>query len=190
MIGENDPDMPEFKFIYYNGKTRQNTYEGAFVYSRSRSLEPESMAKVYQIAREAGMNPDQFCRIRNGCFASSSPAVAEPLFNAPPSINNNNNNKGGVPMPGSNDEIFRGIIASTKVSELLGVESVSAREEGANKFGTSADLQPIQRNPGSGRPWWYEVGDYLENPHRHFEVMDSLRKPMDWPEHIRSSYKD
>ena len=84
MIGENDPDMPEFKFIYYNGKTRQNTYEGAFVYSRARTLEPESMAKVYSIAKEAGMNPDQFCRIRNGCFANQGAAAnPDPLFAAP-----------------------------------------------------------------------------------------------------------
>ena len=52
VIGENDPGSPEFKFIYYNGKTRQNTYDGAFVYSRSKTLEPESMAKVYSVAKE------------------------------------------------------------------------------------------------------------------------------------------
>lgn len=181
MLGENDPDQPEFKFIYYNGKTRQNTYEGAFVYSRSRSLEPESMAKVYAIAKEAGMNPDQFCRIRNGCFANGNgggAAAPEPLF-AP--------NRG----PSGNDEVFRGIIASTKVSELLGVEAVSAREEGADRLGTSADLQPLQRgSAASSRPWWYEVGDYFERPHRHFEVMQTLRNDMEWPEHVRASYRD
>lgn len=183
MIGENDPGKPEFKFIYYNGKTRQNTYEGAFVYSRSRSLEAESMAKVYALAQEAGMNPDQFCRIRNGCFDSngnnvggSAAADQQPLFKVAPASGVNNN---------MNSE-FRGIIASTKVSELFGVEAVSAREEGASRLGTSALLQPAQTGSGS-RPWWYEVGDYLENPHRHFDIMDSLRKPMDWPEHVRSS---
>ena len=55
VIGENDAGADEeFKFVYYNGKTRQNTYEGAFVYSRSKTLEPESMKKVYQIAKNAG----------------------------------------------------------------------------------------------------------------------------------------
>ncbi|MFN9983897.1 MAG: hypothetical protein ACK53Y_28480, partial [bacterium] len=68
MIGQNDPGKPEFKFIYYNGKTRQNTYDGAFVYSRTKELDIESMQKVYRIASDAGMNPDQFCKIRNGCF--------------------------------------------------------------------------------------------------------------------------
>jgi hypothetical protein len=139
------------------------------------------MAKVYAIAKEAGMNPDQFCRIRNGCFGppnGGSSATVEPLFTTPSKMS----------PSGGNEEIFRGIIASTKVSELLGVEAVSAREEGASKLSTSQELQPIQKNPESSRPWWYEVGDYLENPHRHFEVMDSLRKPMEWPEHVRSSY--
>ncbi|KAG7340568.1 VDE lipocalin diadinoxanthin de-epoxidase domain containing protein [Nitzschia inconspicua] len=181
VIGENDPDQPEFKFIYYNGKTRQNTYEGAFVYSRSRALEPESMAKVYAIAKEAGMNPDQFCRIRNGCFTNGAAATPDSLF-AP------NNNKG--PANANNDEVFRGIIASTRVSELLGVEAVSAREEGVRRMSTSADLQPLQNSNSGSRPWWYEVGDYFERPHRHFEVMQSLRKDMDWPEHVRASYKD
>jgi len=169
VIGENDPGAPEFKFIYYNGKTRQNTYDGAFVYSRSRSLEPESMAKVYSIAREAGMNPDQFCRIRNGCFELQQES---PLLN----------DKISAPT----NEPLREIIASTKVSELLGVEAVSARDSNVQGLATSEQLQPTPKSTdGSNRPWWYEVGDYLENPHRHFEVMDSLRKPMEWPENLR-----
>ena len=185
VIGENDPDMPEFKFIYYNGKTRQNTYEGAFVYSRSRSLEPESMKKVYDIAQAAGMNPDQFCKIRNGCFANgdgapttaASPATSPQLF-----YNNNNNNS-------PNNDVFRGIMASTKVSELLGVEAVSARDDLSGKP-TSLELQPPPSGGAttttnkSSRPWWYEVGDYLENPHRHFEAMDNLRQPFEWPEDV------
>ena len=171
MIGENDPDMPEFKFIYYNGKTRQNTYEGAFVYSRSKVLEPESMKKVYSIAQKAGMNPDQFCRIRNGCFdkEGAGSVVIPDSYNSPVAPNN---------------AAFRGIMASTKVSELLGVEAVSARDDLGGRE-TSRALQP----PASigNRPWWYEVGDYLENPHRHFETMYSLRQTMEWPEEITKS---
>jgi len=170
VIGENDPGMPEFKFIYYNGKTRQNTYDGAFVYSRSKVLEPESMAKVYTIAKEAGMNPDQFCRIRNGCFDQQK---EEPLF-------------GGEKLAAPSNEPLRGIIASTKVSELLGVEAVSARDANVQGLVTSQQLQPEIKIPdSSSRPWWYEVADYLENPHRHFEVMDDLRRPMEWPENVR-----
>jgi hypothetical protein len=169
VMGENDPGMPEFKFIFYNGKTRQNTYEGAFVYSRSRALEPESMKKVYSIAKEAGMNPDQFCKIRNGCFGQEEGAfVKEPEVDAP-----------AYQIDQSSP--FRGIMASTKVSELLGVESVSARDDlGASP--TSSALQPKQE---SSRPWWYEVGDYLENPHRHFEAMNDLRQTMEWPDDVR-----
>lgn len=170
VIGENDPGMPEFKFIYYNGKTRQNTYDGAFVYSRSKNLEPESMAKVYAIAKEAGMSPEQFCRIRNGCFDQQK---EEPLF-------------GADKMVAPTSEPLRGLIASTKVSELLGVEAVSARDANVQGLVTSEQLQPELKAPDSStRPWWYEVADYLENPHRHFEVMDNLRKPMDWPESVR-----
>ena len=160
IIGENDPDQPEFKFVYYNGKTRQNTYEGAFVYSRSRELPPESMAKVYQIAMDAGMNPDNFCKIRNGCF-SDGPIVKEP--------------ETGL---GSPSNPFRGILASTKISQLLGVEPVAA--EGYVTKSTGNQQYP----DGNGRAWWYEVGDYLENPHRHFKAMDSLRTTMDWPEDV------
>lgn len=168
VIGENEPGLSEFKFIYYNGKTRQNTYDGAFVYSRTRSLEPESMAKVYSIAREAGMNPEQFCRIRNGCFEQQQESASV-------------NDKIAAPT----NEPLRGIIASTKVSELLGVEAVSARDSNVKGLETSQQLQPTRSSDSSSRPWWYEVGDYLENPHRHFEVMDSLRKPMEWPENLQ-----
>lgn len=162
--------MPEFKFIFYNGKTRQNTYEGAFVYSRSKVLEPESMKKVYAIAQQAGMNPDQFCRIRNGCFdKEGGSAIAVP-------------DSPGLVAP--NNAAFRGIMASTKVSELLGVEAVSARDDMGGRE-TSRALQPPASS--GNRPWWYEVGDYLENPHRHFETMNSLRQIMEWPEEITQS---
>ena len=164
--------MPEFKFIFFNGKTRQNTYEGAFVYSRSRTLEPESMKKVYSIAKDAGMNPDNFCRIRNGCFDKD----AQPLFKEEAG-----SEESGVGSPANP---FRGILASTKVSELLGVEPVSAEDDVELGF-TSRQLQPKVTNPSASRPWWYEVGDYLENPHRHFEAMNNLRVPMTWPEDVR-----
>jgi hypothetical protein len=170
VIGENEPGQPEFKFVYYNGKTRQNNYEGAFVYSRSRALEPESMNKVYSLAKEAGMNPNQFCSIRNGCFDNQEGGMR--TVNEP--------EMGDMGL-GSPSNAFRGIIASTKVSEFFGVEPVSARDD-MRKSPTSETLQPIQKSPS--RPWWYEVGDYLENPHRHFEAMDRLRVPMEWPQDL------
>jgi len=187
IIGENDPDQSEFKFVYYNGKTRQNTYEGAFVYSRTRDLDETSMKKVYKIASDAGMNPDQFCKIRNGCFAtegkdssSSMPTLSDPLDE--PSSE-------GLGTP-SNP--FRGLIASTKVSQLLGVEPVAAefvpREDGTlvPVAGQQGAATAASASGSQKRAWWYEVGDYLENPHRHFKAMDSLRLTMDWPEEVKN----
>jgi hypothetical protein len=174
IIGENDPGNPDFKFVYYNGKTRQNTYEGAFVYSRTKELSPESMAKVYKIAKDAGMNPDQFCKIRNGCFND------ETIVNEPES---------GL---GSPSNPFRGILASTKISQLLGVKSVAAQDMVRKGTPTAKELQPETAATVTGsstnikRAWWYNVGDYLENPHRHFQAMDDLRITMEWPEDVKS----
>ena len=153
--------------MYYNGKTRQNTYEGAFVYSRTKELGPEAMKKVYKIAEDAGMNPDNFCKIRNGCFRD------EDL----------------TPKKNGQDDPFRSIIASTKISELLGVEPVAAentllRRDELRAMSVSTPKQNIM--PSSDRAWWYEVGDYLENPHRHFDLMDSLRVTMDWPDYVKN----
>jgi hypothetical protein len=176
VIGENDPGQQEFKFIYYNGKTRQNTYEGAFVYSRTKELNEVSMKKVYQIAVSAGMNPDQFCRIRNGCFS-------DPVDSARKIENN-----GGMPS----DPFLRGILASTKISQLLGVEPVAARDTIRVDAPTARILQPLQEqqadsSSGSNRRWWHEIGDYLENPHRHFRAMDELRLKVDWPQDVVAS---
>jgi hypothetical protein len=159
--------MPEFKFIYYNGKTRQNTYEGAFIYSRTKELAPESMKKVYKIAKDSGLNPDQFCRIRNGCFTDDT-IIKEP--------------ETGL---GSPSNPFRAILASTRISQLLGVEPVAARDTIRRTTPTSKALQP-PRPDARVRSWWYEVGDYLENPHRHFAAMDELRLTMDWPDDVKS----
>ena len=112
------------------------------------------------------MNPDQFCKIRNGCFKDEAP-------------------ESGLASP-SNP--FRGILASTKVSQILGVEPVAAEgvlrstQSATDKLRTSGISQPE-------RKWWNEVGDYLENPRRHFEVMDSFRDVMIWPEEVKNSSK-
>lgn len=168
VIGENDIGSPEFKFVYYNGKTRQNTYEGAFVYSRTKELAPENMRKVYQMAKDAGMDPNQFCRIRNGCFVDQTiPSQQDTGLGSPANP-------------------FRGILASTRVSQLLGVEPVAARDTIRRYTPTAPVLLQPPQEIGS-RKWWHEVGDYLENPHRHFQVMDSLRLSMDWPDEVRKS---
>lgn len=124
------------------------------------------MKKVYKIAQEAGMNPKQFCRIRNGCFSDET-IVKEP--------------ETGLGAP-SNP--FRGILASTRVSELLGVEPVAARDTIRRSVPTAKVLQPQQEEP-TQRAWWYEIGDYLENPHRHFQAMDDLRLTVEWPDDVK-----
>ena len=177
VIGQNDPGQDEFKFIYYNGKTRQNTYDGAFVYSRSRTLSPSSMERVYQIAKDAGMNPDQFCKIKNGCFdgVDGIDAAETPLFVE----------RDGL---GSPSNPFRGILASTKVSEFFGVESVAAESTIPRATIANDYLQPTGSTSVSApdRPWWKEAGDYLEDPRKHFRLMDELRTDMDWPEYIKT----
>ncbi|KAL3807494.1 LOW QUALITY PROTEIN: hypothetical protein ACHAXA_003985 [Cyclostephanos tholiformis] len=176
IIGQNDPYQDEFKFIYYNGKTRQNTYDGAFVYSRTRTLSPSSMEKVYKIAKDAGMNPDQFCKIQNGCFEGSDDASSQrPLYVERKGL-------------GSPTNPFRGILASTRVSEILGVESVAAESVIPNTISSSMSgtVAGGGNNKNINRPWWKEVGDYLEDPRRHFRLMDSLRTNMDWPEYIKA----
>lgn len=159
VIGENDPGQPEFKFIYYNGKTRQNTYEGAFVYSRTKELGPEAMKKVYKIADINGMNPDNFCKIRNGCFKDEN-------------LSPNN----------VQTDPFRSILASTKISQLLGVEPVAAE----NSFIRGTGSSMTSGVEDTDRPWWQEVGDYIENPNRHYEAMESLRITMKWPDFVKN----
>jgi len=193
VIGQNDPYQDEFKFIYYNGKTRQNTYDGAFVYSRTRTLSPSSMEKVYKIAKDAGMNPDQFCKIQNGCFegggdtggdASSSSSSPSSSQQRPAYVE-----REGL---GSPSNPFRGILASTKVSEILGVESVAAESIIPTTISSdylqrpSSSVSAVARSGNSNRPWWKNVEDYIEDPRRHFRLMDSLRTDMDWPEYIKA----
>lgn len=189
IIGQNDPGdaNDEFKFIYYNGKTRQNTYDGAFVYSRSRTLSPASMEKVYKIAKDAGMNPDQFCKIHNGCFESpgGSSGNSDDTTTTKSEI--------GAEPRGQENGVFRGILASTKVSEILGVESVAA-ETVTPKMTIARELlvgggpspTTMVTTTRNNRPWWKEMGDYLEDPRRHFRLMDSLREDMDWPDYIKA----
>ncbi|KAL7546773.1 hypothetical protein ACHAWF_010107 [Thalassiosira exigua] len=135
VLGQNDPGQPEFKFVYYNGKTRQNTYDGAFVYIRTRDLSPSAMEKVYKIASEAGMNPDQFCKIQNGCFDKEENEKA--AFDK------------GVEREGlrSPSNPFRGILASTKVFGVLG-SRVGGRRERVLAQGDHRERLP----PAGGEP--------------------------------------
>lgn len=167
-IGENDKGADEeFKFVYYNGKTRQNTYNGAFVYARTQHLSPASMEKVYRIAESAGLNPTQFCQVQNEGIDDD---IQQPYLLDNPS-----------PQQPPTD-FWRGLLASTRVSELLGVEPVAARDTVDSvtaRTPRTTDQQQLQQQ--QQRAWWYEAGDYLENPHRHFLAMEQLLVPVQWP---------
>ena len=83
LIGQNQRAEPEFKFVYYTGKTLQNRYEGAFVYARQPELPRDAMPHIYRLAREAGMEPQSFCAIDNACFngpPEGGDATQRPLF--------------------------------------------------------------------------------------------------------------
>ena len=82
VIGQNDRSEPPFRFVYYTGKTLQNTYEGAFVYAREPDLPQASLPHIYRLAREAGLEPTNFCAIDNRCFTKPLPSSSSqaPLF--------------------------------------------------------------------------------------------------------------
>jgi len=83
VIGQNQQREPEFRFVYYTGKTLQNRYEGAFVYARKPELPAQAMPSIYKIAREAGLDPQKACCIDNSCFAQPVDAVATPPLFTP-----------------------------------------------------------------------------------------------------------
>jgi VDE lipocalin domain len=170
-IGENDKDADEeFKFVYYNGKTRQNTYDGAFVYARTQHLSPASMEKVYRIAESAGLNPNQFCQVQNVGIDDVVIDNDQPFLDNPA-------------PPQQQTDFWRGLLASTRVSELLGVEPVAARDTVDSVSASRPQQnQPTQQQQQQQRAWWYEAGDYLENPHRHFQAMEQLRVLVEWPQ--------
>nr|ARG42302.1 chloroplast violaxanthin de-epoxidase 1 [Karlodinium veneficum] len=67
VIGANNAREPEFRFIWYTGKTLQNRYQGAFVYAREPQIPEKALPSIYKIAREANLNPTAACPIDNTC---------------------------------------------------------------------------------------------------------------------------
>lgn len=72
VIGANTPEQPEFRFIYYTGKTLESRYQGAFVYTRTPELPTDLLPTVDKIARQAGLNPAKGCFIDNKCYIAPS----------------------------------------------------------------------------------------------------------------------
>jgi hypothetical protein len=60
--------IPEMQLVFYTGHTLQGSYKGAFLYSRSVHMTPESIEAGRSIIRRAGLDPNKFCLIRNQCF--------------------------------------------------------------------------------------------------------------------------
>ncbi|KAJ1633841.1 hypothetical protein T492DRAFT_977415 [Pavlovales sp. CCMP2436] len=126
LIGESQRGEPQFKFVYYNGRTIQNKYDGAFVYARTPEVPAEALASIYRIAQDAGLDPSTFCKVKNSC---------------------------GVQMLGP---------------ELIGVEGVLADDMPPGMRAGGAAVAPqLPQNPlvFSSLQIWYELTDYLEDPH-------------------------
>ena len=61
--------IPDMKLIYYTGHTLQGSYKGAFLYSRSPKItSDQDMQTAAQLIRDAGLNINDFCIIKNSCF--------------------------------------------------------------------------------------------------------------------------
>lgn len=45
-------------------------FVGAFLYSRTAEMTPGLIQKATDVIRKAGLNPNDFCMIRNQCFLS------------------------------------------------------------------------------------------------------------------------
>lgn len=58
----------ELKLIFYTGHTLQGSYKGAFVYSTAPSMTPQTMRAASRLIFKSGLNPNDFCVIRNTCF--------------------------------------------------------------------------------------------------------------------------
>eukprot|EP00599_Poterioochromonas_sp_BG-1_P003521 CAMPEP_0173143820 /NCGR_PEP_ID=MMETSP1105-20130129/6885_1 /TAXON_ID=2985 /ORGANISM="Ochromonas sp., Strain BG-1" /LENGTH=451 /DNA_ID=CAMNT_0014057423 /DNA_START=522 /DNA_END=1873 /DNA_ORIENTATION=+ len=63
--------LPELKLIYYTGHTLQGSYKGAFLYSRTKEMTPGLMTAAREVISAAGLNPNDFCMIRNQCFLTN-----------------------------------------------------------------------------------------------------------------------
>ena len=70
---------PDMKLIYYTGHTLQGSYKGAFLYSRSSKLTSErDLQTAAQLIRDAGLNINDFCMIKNSCFQKPIPDPLRP----------------------------------------------------------------------------------------------------------------
>ena len=149
VLGQNNPGEDTFRFVYYNGKTRQNTYEGAFVYAKQKTVSPKTMTHIYKIAKEAGLNPKGMCEIDNSRLADGHEGVG-----------------------------MKDVLGLTKMNELLGIETVFGEELESIKADVKADVTKARGVFKTVK----NIGEYVENPRRHGELITDLRRPVSWPE--------
>jgi len=63
---------PDMKLIYYTGHTLQGSYKGAFLYNRSPKMGPDSVRVARDLIDRSGLNPNDFCMIKNTCFLNNN----------------------------------------------------------------------------------------------------------------------
>lgn len=113
----------------------QNKYDGAFVYARTPEVPAEALPAIYKLAREAGFEPQSFCKVRNACGVPKQ--LGPELIGVP-----------GVLADEPNRDSRRG--------GLGGLEAAA-----------NPPALPQKQNPLvlSSLQIWYELTDYLEDPH-------------------------
>jgi hypothetical protein len=70
----------DFAFVAYKGKTMQDVYEGAFVYTRSPEIPDKLKPKVKQAVEKHGYKWDKFCVIDNACPAAEDKPIKSARF--------------------------------------------------------------------------------------------------------------
>jgi len=65
-------NIPDMKLVYYTGHTLQGSYKGAFLYARSPKIDDQVIATASNVIKQSGLNPLDFCVIRNSCFLSKN----------------------------------------------------------------------------------------------------------------------
>lgn len=108
---------PDMKLIFYTGHTLQGSYKGAFVYSRSPELSSTALATAKELISNAGMNPNDFCIVRNQCFLNKNNVDSKRsgIYRNP---DVSNSNSGGSASP-SGSNFFRFFQLSRSIAEEL-----------------------------------------------------------------------
>jgi hypothetical protein len=63
-----------YRVVAYKGDTQQGPYEGAFVYTKTKTLDPSMRGGIDAIVRGAGLDPNQMTTIDNACPTDATTA--------------------------------------------------------------------------------------------------------------------